>query len=42
MAARVVAESAADARRLHFSAHASTSVREHVLANSKISHLLRH
>ena len=40
VAARVVAESAADARRLHFSAQASASVRENVPADSKISHVL--
>ena len=42
VAARVVAESAAGARRLHFSAQASASVRENVPADSKISHLLKH
>ena len=42
VAARVVAESAAGARRLHFSAQASASVRENVPADSMISHLLKH
>ena len=41
VAARVVAESAADARRLHFSAQASASVRENVPAYSTVSHLLK-
>ena len=40
--ARVDAESAAGARWLHFSAHASASVREKAPADSKISRVLKH
>jgi len=42
VAARVVAERAACARRLHFSAQASAYMRENMPADSKISDLLKH